>query len=254
MIIYFKKIRQKLIDGGNLSKYFFYAIGEITLIVIGILLALYLDNLNSEKKLRAVEIKILYELNSNLSSSIKSFERAIQAEQIYLENNLLILNFLDNNKPYDESLDNAFGTYYWTISSNPIKGGYDYLKSKGIDLIRNDSLRQNISYLFENEFPILKEENEVWANNLQQNISYPYHVDHFRNYYSKDIDNDQGNNEYAKPNEYNALLKDEKFKSINAEIIGNRRWNINSLQKIIIATKGLMTQIDNEIKKLENKN
>jgi len=122
MIIYFKKIRQKLIDGGNLSKYFFYAIGEITLIVIGILLALYLDNLNSEKKIRAIEIKILYELNSNLSSSIKSFERAIQAEQMYLENNLLILNFLDNNKPYDESLDKAFGTYYWTISSNPIQG------------------------------------------------------------------------------------------------------------------------------------
>jgi hypothetical protein len=252
MIIYFKKIRQKLIDGGNLSKYFFYAIGEITLIVIGILLALYLDNLNSEKKIRAIEVKILYELNSNLSSSIKSYERAIQAEQMYLENNLLILNFLDNNKPYDESLDKAFGTYYWTISSNPIKGGYDYLKSKGIELISNDSLRQNISYLFENEFSILKDENEVWANNLQQNISYPYHVDHFRNYYPEGID--QGDNGYAKPNEYKALLEDKKFKSINAEIISNRRWNINSLQKIITDIKGLMIKIEVEIRNLENQN
>lgn len=251
MISYFRKIRHKLIGKGNLSKYFFYAIGEITLIVIGILLALYLDNLNSEKKIRALEIKILYELNSNLSSSIKSFERAIQSEQVYLKNNLLILDFLDNDKPYDESLDIAFGTYFWTITSNPISGGYDYLKSKGIDLISNDSLRQNISFIFENEFSILKDENEVWANNLQQNISYPYHVTHFRNYFLGGID--QENNEYAKPNEYEALLEDQQFMSINAEIISNRRWNINSLEKILSDTRDLMTQIDNEIRNLENK-
>ncbi len=163
----------------------------------------------------------------------------------------MILDFLDNNKPYDESLDIAFGTYFWTITSNPISGGYDYLKSKGIDLISNDSLRQNISFIFENEFSILKEENEVWANNLQQNISYPYHVTHFRNYFLGGID--QENNEYAKPNEYEALLEDQQYKSINAEIISNRRWNINSLKKIISDTRGLMTQIDNEIRNLENK-
>jgi len=252
MIGYFRKLRQKLIDSGSLSKYLIYAIGEITLIVIGILLALYLDNLNSEKKIRAIEIKILYELNSNLSSSIKSFERAIQSEQNYLKNNLLILNYLDEKKPYNEDLDRAFGNYYWTITSNPIKGGYDYLKSKGIDLISNDSLRQSISYLFENEFSILKDENEVWANNLQQNISYPYHVDHFRNYYHEGID--QGDNEYAKPNEYKTLLEDKKFKSINAEIISNRRWNINSLQKIITDIKDLMIKIEVEIGNLENQN
>lgn len=250
MISYFRKIRHKLIGKGNFSKYFFYAIGEITLIVIGILLALYLDNLNSEKKIRALEVEILYELNSNLSSSIKSFERAIKAEQSYLDNNLLILNFIDNNKSYDVSLDKAFGTYFWTITSNPIRGGYEYLKSKGIDLITNDSLRQNISFIFENEFSILKEENELWANNLQQNISYPYHVDHFRNYYPEGSDSE--NNEYARPNDYKNLLEDDKFKSINAEIISNRRWNINSLEKIIADTKDLITQIDEEIRNLEN--
>ena len=252
MIRYFRKIRQKLIGNGNLSKYLFYAIGEITLIVIGILLALYLDNLNSEKKLRTIEVKILKELNSNLQSSIESFERAIQAEQVYLENNILILYSLDNNLPYDESLDIAFGTYFWTISSNPVTGGYEYLKSKGIDLISNASLRQNISFIFENQFSILKEENKLWANNLQQNISYPYHVAHFRKYQPEGID--QGTVEYAKPFDYNALQKDDKFKSINAEIISNRRWNINSLEKIIIEIKELMTKIESEIRKNKNEN
>jgi len=252
MITYFRKIRKKQIASSNLSKYLLYAVGEITLIVIGILLALYLDNLNSEKKIKAIEIEILKELNSNLQSSILSFERAIHAEQIYLENNLLILYSLDNNLPYDESLDKAFGTYFWTISSNPVTGGYEYLKSKGIDLISNDSLRQNISFIFENQFSILKEENKLWANNLQQNISYPYHVAHFRKYHPKGID--RGTDEYAKPFDYNALQKDDKFKSINAEIISNRRWNINSLEKIIVEIKELMTQIESEIRRNNNEN
>lgn len=252
MIGYYRKIRQKLIKSGKLSKYIFYAVGEISLIVIGILLALYLDNLNSEKKIRAIEIETLYELNSNLKGSIKSFERAIQAESAYLENNIMILDHLDNKKPYTQDLDKAFGTYFWTISSTPIKGGYDYLKSKGIDLISNDSLRQSINSIFENQFSILKEENEVWANNLQQNISYPYHVDHFRTYYPDGIMQDE--NIYARPNDYKALLEDNKFKSINAEIITNRRWNINSLQKLILNIKDLMTQIMNEIRNLEDYN
>jgi hypothetical protein len=71
------------------------------------------------------------------------------------------------------------------------------------------------------------------------------------NYYLSDTD--QGNNEYAKPHDYQALLEDKQFKSINAEIISNRRWNINSLEKIIADTKNLMNQIDKEIRILENK-
>jgi hypothetical protein len=245
MINFFRKTRKKLIDSGNPSKYLLYAIGEITLIVIGILLALYLDNLNTEKKIRIVEIKILEELNSNLNNSIKAFDRAIQAEQIYLKSNLMILDYLDNNKPYDEILDKAFGTYFWTVSSNPIRGGYNYLKSKGIEIITNDDLRNEISFVFENEFSILKEENEVWANNLQQNISYPYHVEHFRSYSPEGTD--IAIYEYAKPFSYSALLNDDKFKSINSEIISNRRWNINSLQETTDHIKDLISRIKKEI-------
>jgi hypothetical protein len=145
-------------------------------------------------------------------------------------------------------LDVAFGTYFWTISTNPIKVGYEHLKSKGIDLITNDSLRQSISLIFENDFSIIKKENEVWANNLQQNISYPYHVGHFIKYYPEGTK--QGENEFAKPVDYDALLEDVKFKSINAEIISNRKWNLHSLQEIIVKIKVLMRQIDVEIKRL----
>ncbi len=229
----------------NFIKYAKYAIGEIILIVIGILLALYLNHLNTERGIKAEQIKVLKEIKSNLNSSIISFDRAIESEKSYMAYNLMILDYMDHNKPYDSVLDRAFGTYFWTISSSAVTGAYDYLKSKGIDLITNDQLRSEISYFFESELLVLKNENEVWANNLQQNISYPFHVKHFRKYYPEG--SASSDFEYASPFNYDLLLKDDYFKSINAEIISNRRWNINSLQETIDHIKTLVEDIDKEL-------
>lgn len=46
MIKFFKKIRQNLLNKGKTNKYFKYAIGEIVLVVIGILIALQINNWN----------------------------------------------------------------------------------------------------------------------------------------------------------------------------------------------------------------
>ena len=48
MINYFRKIRAKLLEESSFSKYLIYAIGEIFLVMIGIMLALYFNNLNTE--------------------------------------------------------------------------------------------------------------------------------------------------------------------------------------------------------------
>jgi len=243
-----RKARKKVLSQDNIIRYWKYAIGEVVLIVIGILLALYLNNLNTRQELKAEQIKILKEIKSNLKSSIISFERAIDMEKNYMVFNEMILDHMDNRQPYDPSMDRAFGTYFWTISSSAVTGAYDYLKSKGIDLISNDSLRVEISFLFESDFVLLKKENEVWANNLQQNISYPYHVKHFRKYYPENSKSQDF--EYARPFNYDKLLEDEYFQSINSEIISNRKWNINSLENTIAKTKTLISDIDTELEKL----
>lgn len=251
MIKLFRKIRQNLLAEGKTGAYIKYAIGETILIILGILVALYLNNLNNEQKTDLVEIELLNELKANIRGSIKSFVRTIESEEEYLEYNRMILDYLDNKKPYNDSLLKPFSAYFWTVSSNPISGGYSFLKSKGIDLITNAGLRQNLSDLFENEFLIIKEENEVWANNLQQNISYPYHVNHFRRYFLQD--SISGYMEVTKPLRYNDLINDNKFKSINAEIISNRIWNIRALQDLIKKSEAMIKEIDEELEILNDK-
>ncbi len=61
MINFFRKIRKKLADDNKPMKYMRYAIGEILLVVIGILIALSINNWNEKRKLQIEEIKILNE-------------------------------------------------------------------------------------------------------------------------------------------------------------------------------------------------
>jgi hypothetical protein len=71
-------------------------------------------------------------------------------------------------------------------------------------------------------------------------------VKHFRRYYAGE---DKANEtEMARPFDYKSLLKDEEFKSINSEIISNRKWNINSLERLLGEVQDLITQIDSELK------
>ena len=250
MVSVFKSVRRKLSNEGKTFQYARYAIGEILLIVIGILLALYLNNLNEQKNIRHDQVKVLNEIISNLDGSIQAFQRTIQTEKNYLDFNKRILAHFEKKLPYDPSLDMAFGTYFWTISTNPVTGAYEHLKEKGLDLIDNDSLRQSISFLFESEFIIVKEENEFWSNSFQQNISYPYHVQHFRKYFPDSQTSE--NFEFARPVNYMLLLEDPYFLNINSEIISNRGWNIRSLENLIVKMEELKKSIQKELDRLSN--
>jgi hypothetical protein len=54
MIKFFRKIRQRLLTENKFSKYLIYAIGEIILVVIGILIALQVNNLNEQSKKKRI--------------------------------------------------------------------------------------------------------------------------------------------------------------------------------------------------------
>ncbi|WP_273277430.1 DUF6090 family protein [Maribacter polysiphoniae] len=64
MIKFFRRIRQQVLTENKFSKYLLYAIGEIVLVVIGILIALQINNWNEIRKDNAETNKINYELNA----------------------------------------------------------------------------------------------------------------------------------------------------------------------------------------------
>ncbi len=68
MINFFRRIRKKMADDNKPIKYMRYAIGEIILVVIGILIALQINNWNEDRKELNEEQKIVFSLNEKFDT------------------------------------------------------------------------------------------------------------------------------------------------------------------------------------------
>ena len=77
MIKLFRKIRQRLLSEGKTGKYFKYAIGEIVLVVIGILIALQINDWNDQRKLKQQEQTYYCKISEDLKTDIKNINRTL---------------------------------------------------------------------------------------------------------------------------------------------------------------------------------
>ena len=86
MIKFFRKIRQRLLEENRFSKYLLYAIGEIILVVIGILIALQINNWNENQKLESRKQSYYKQLLDDLNKDSIFAEQIISKFQNYLNN------------------------------------------------------------------------------------------------------------------------------------------------------------------------
>ena len=149
MIGFFRKIRKQLADDNKPLKYMRYAVGEIILVVIGILIALQVNNWNDRLKERSVEIKILQEILSNLEHDLVEIRSDIKTMDSVNKASKDINRFMKTDSIPSE-------TFYYDVAKlrvnphfDPNKSGYNLLVSKGVEIILNDTLRGSLSLLYE---------------------------------------------------------------------------------------------------------
>jgi hypothetical protein len=155
MIKFFRKIRQNLLMENKTGKYFKYAIGEIVLVVIGILIALQINNANEDKKARNYEHKMLTEIKNALVKDVEFFKnhlignrlQRIQKASHFFE------NYLISDSINKDSINYHFNGLTTGLQVTYNKGPYEALKSTGIDKVNNDSLRNGIIDLYEFKLP-----------------------------------------------------------------------------------------------------
>lgn len=145
MIHFFRKIRLKLFSKGKFSNYLLYALGEIALVMIGILLALQVNNWNSER-IQRNEIKSKYE---RLSAELTSTSTVVERKVIFLDTGIV-----QKNKRSLELLqlknEDSIHLIYNSLDgiTNVITVGYDmpatteFLEAGYISSIDNDQLKQ----------------------------------------------------------------------------------------------------------------
>jgi len=132
MIKFFRKIRQKTLTENKFSKYLLYAIGEIVLVVIGILIALAINNWNNEKRIHSEETTTLQKLIQDLKSDNKRYLENIEIykkQDIYLTNAKEIIYKKSLSDNDIKEVMNFYGVYI--IDINPRKTTYDEMLNSG---------------------------------------------------------------------------------------------------------------------------
>ena len=98
MISFFRKIRQKLLSENRVTRYLAYAVGEILLVVIGILIALQVNTWNENRKKLAVSRETIVNLKAELEEANVELERAYHFNR---ENRRLSQEFIDGEISLD---------------------------------------------------------------------------------------------------------------------------------------------------------
>ncbi|MBO0340602.1 DUF6090 family protein [Flagellimonas profundi] len=93
MIKLFRNIRKQLLNEGKTSKYLKYAIGEIVLVVIGILIALQINNWNENRKNNLLEQQLLKALLTEFETNLANLDRVIKFNDSNIKNSVSLGRF-----------------------------------------------------------------------------------------------------------------------------------------------------------------
>ena len=137
MIRFFRIIRQQLLTQNRFSKYMLYAIGEIILVVIGILLALKVNNWNEKQNNLKYEQSILQELKKEFENNLAQLEqKRFMRKDLVMGSAQWLINLIDH-----QDLIVDLDTIHHHLSRTLIVPSYDPMISITTELINSGNLR-----------------------------------------------------------------------------------------------------------------
>ena len=157
MIKFFRKIRFDLMEKNKTGKYFKYAIGEIILVVIGILIALSINNWNENRKSEKVANEIYRNLQNSLVQDSTEVQRIIKLQSKSLEIQKKLILKEVNREPieFEETNLNQLikdiqsGVY----SFFPKTGIYNSIVSNnGMDLLKSEKIKTSLVNLYDYQY------------------------------------------------------------------------------------------------------
>ena len=240
MIKFFRKIRYNLMETGKTGKYLKYAIGEIILVVIGILIALSINNWNENRKLQSEELNLLADIKTNLDVTLLELQNDTisNGKDVYQYHK--IEKYIENDLPYAIELDSAFGHLTFWNSPYITSTAYNSLQTKGVDIIKNKNLRNDIVEMFEVKLKTLMHDYDKSEWNLSENVVTPFFSKHIRRLNESSLF-------MARPNDFESLKTNEEFLNILSMIIRQRIRGIEFYSEAMEGMHQLISDIDKEL-------
>ena len=247
MIPFFRKIRNlpagkagKMADRNKPLNYMRYAIGEIVLVVIGILIALQINNWNEDRKDRILEKQILTDIKKSLIADLKN---QLGPNKDQLERDLSNINSLittyQNKLPYNDSLKSKYRSLMYSKAFKWEVTAYKNLENEGLDIISNQELKEKILRLYNMSYP----EMETYIGNFSKNLMAFYRPDMRANFSFQY----KGDENFYIPLDYKALQNNPVFMNSLLSARINFQNIFNHTNYTILQVNGVIKSIEKEL-------
>jgi len=250
MLPIFRKFRKQLMEQNNARKYFLYALGEILLVVIGILIALQIDTWNESKKQQRASLDFISRLQKEVQINIGHTREEINVEKSQIHAAKTLLSFFTT--PAKEGMRSEVDSLIYIILSNNtlemVSGTLNEGFNTGnIAIITPDSLRSALYNL-----PSLIEEIRKQEEIDREDVNGHFTEFLYYNYNYRNMDNRfspyKGIIGPTRFTEYDnlSLLESNAFENM----VDNRYWNCMEQLKHLQEMNTALLRIESMIKKM----
>ncbi len=165
MIKFFRKIRQRLLTENKFSKYILYAMGEILLVMIGILLALQVNNWNEYRKARQLEQTYLKRLQTDLMTDTAYLKQRILNSESVKQSNYSYVHAAHKNNNLDKNLRDYLSLPIFNAQDLTLQNTtyLELVNTAKIDLISNENLKIKVINLYRTYEVVDKQMEEINA-------------------------------------------------------------------------------------------
>jgi len=250
MIKFFRKIRYDLMEKNKTGKYLKYAIGEIILVVIGILIALSINNWNEERKSMLQEVNILTKLNTDLKANLIEIKGLKDMTENRIKASQTILNYFEEHKAIDDNLKLSFELINTDDLFNNANTTYKYIENQGVNILTNDRILSKITWMYERDFKnISNRERTNWqilTDDLRPLMDIYLEVSKPQDKLFNEV------YELNKPIDMEALSENKQFKNV---IVRNMNFMLLRLRwqtETLIELQDLIQEVELEIQYLNN--
>jgi exonuclease VII small subunit len=242
MIRFFGMIKRKLLSENKISRYLLYATGETVLVVIGILIALQINNWNENRKSVEKEVDNLENLKTELTRSLGELKVDKNRILTYYRSTENIYNYIQN-KPVP--VDSMFVDFYRSVQFSftfPISSTYETFKSGNLELIRSEDLRALITDVYESGYKRIQTKVNTRRNAAR--LLFPYYQKNFRTRIISKEDPVKAVSYLGIPNDYVTLINDSEYESLIAEALVGRRMEIRDFERTIELVEACIEEIE----------
>ncbi len=249
MIPFFRKIRYQLAQDNQFLKYSRYAIGEIVLVVIGILIALYINNWNQERIERNKEVVYLTEIRNNL------VQDTLQINTVLTFNESKRQAIIETYQIFGEVPEKGFNPIDFAMKMNPLsqyrvfypkQTAYNNLLDvEGIDLVSNLQLRTKLSDYYNSDYEkgtqeVIKSRTRDFTDYAGYQLTTQETVQAFAN---TQLD--------IKTNAMSELYKDHKMITLMMHMAKTLEYHDNEMRSIKSRIQEMLSLLDTEIKSFD---